>query len=74
MPRSSSDLQRAAPIEDQMRVFRARIAVGAERLGDGLRWQEARGGNRFPHSHGRLEARLRRRTDGRSRFTEEIGP
>jgi uncharacterized protein (DUF952 family) len=57
------------------------LAVETERLGDDLRWEEARGGDRFPHFYGRLLARhvvwsrpLRRGTDGRFRFPEEIGP
>ena len=57
------------------------LAVETGRLGDGLRWEEARGGERFPHFYGRLAARhvlwsrsLRRGTDGRFRFPEEIGP
>ena len=57
------------------------LAVETERLGDDLRWEEARGGDRFPHFYGRLLARhvawvrpLQRGTDGRFRFPEEIGP
>jgi uncharacterized protein (DUF952 family) len=57
------------------------LAVDTERLGCGLRWEEARGGERFPHFYGRLLAQhvawsrpLRRGTDGRIRFPEEIGP
>jgi uncharacterized protein (DUF952 family) len=55
------------------------LAVDPERLGSGLRWEAARGGDRFPHFYGRLAARhvlwsrpLRRGTDGRFRFPEEI--
>ena len=51
------------------------------RLGDALRWEESRRGERFPHLYGRIEARhvvwsrpLARGTDGRFRFPEEIGP
>ena len=57
------------------------LAVETERLGDGLRWEEARGGDRFPHFYGRLAAwhvvwsrPLARGTDGRFRYPEEIGP
>jgi uncharacterized protein (DUF952 family) len=58
------------------------LAVEAERLGRGLRWEEARDGDHFPHFYGgRLAARqivwsrpLARGTDGRFRFPEEIGP
>ena len=57
------------------------LAVETQRLGDGLRWEEARGGDSFPHFYGRLAARhvlwsrpLQRGTDGRFRFPEEIGP
>jgi uncharacterized protein (DUF952 family) len=57
------------------------LAVEADRLGDALRWEEARGGDRFPHLYGRILARhvvwsrpLRRGTDGRFRFPEEIRP
>ena len=57
------------------------MAVETDRLGDGLRWEEARGGDRFPHFYGRLGARhvvwsrpVQRGPDGRFRFPEEIGP
>lgn len=57
------------------------LAVETDRLGDELRWEVSRGGDRFPHLYGRLAARhvvwsrpLRRGTDGRFRFPEEIGP
>ncbi len=57
------------------------LAVETDRLGDGLRWEEARDGDSFPHFYGRLSARhvvwsrpLQRGTDGRFRFPEEIGP
>jgi uncharacterized protein (DUF952 family) len=57
------------------------LAVETDRLGEGLRWEEARNGERFPHYYGRLTAPqiawsrpLARETDGRFRFPEEIGP
>ncbi len=57
------------------------LAVETDRLGDGLHWEEARGGEKFPHLYERLKARhvvwsrpLARGTDGRFRFPEEIGP
>ncbi len=61
------------------------LAVETGRLGEGLdgglRWEEARGGERFPHLYGQLLARhivwtrpLQRGPDGRFRFPEEIGP
>lgn len=57
------------------------LAVESERLGTSLRWEEARGGDKFPHLYGRLAARhvvwsrpLQRGIDGRFRFPEEIGP
>jgi uncharacterized protein (DUF952 family) len=57
------------------------LAVETDWLGDGLRWEEARGGDSFPHFYGRLVAQhvvwsrpLARGTDGRFRLPEEIGP
>ena len=57
------------------------LAVETDRLGERLQWEEARGGDSFPHYHGRLSTRhvvwtrpLQRGMDGRFRFPEEIGP
>jgi uncharacterized protein (DUF952 family) len=56
------------------------LAVQAARLGDGLRWEQARGGELFPHFYGRLAAQhvvwsrpLARGPDGRFRVPEEVG-
>jgi uncharacterized protein (DUF952 family) len=33
------------------------VAIDAERLGDGLKWEPSRGGDLFPHLYGDLEVR-----------------
>jgi uncharacterized protein (DUF952 family) len=39
------------------------LAVGAERLGDALKWEPSRGGDLFPHLYGALQLADVRRVD-----------
>lgn len=55
------------------------LAVDAERLGEGLRWEASRGGDLFPHLYGPLELRhvfkveaLRLGADGRHELPEGV--
>ena len=57
------------------------LAMDAEALGDDLKWEEARGGNRFPHLYREIRLAdvlwvrpLQQGPDGRFRFSEEVGP
>lgn len=56
-------------------------ALEAERLGDELKWEEARGGARFPHLYRPIRLAdvvwvrpLQQGPDGRFRFSDEVGP
>lgn len=57
------------------------LAMDAEALGDDLKWEAARGANRFPHLYREIRLAdvlwvrpLQQGPDGRFRFSEEVGP
>ena len=56
------------------------VVVAADRLAPGLKWEESRRGEKFPHLYGLLElsavlsvTEIRRDSDGRFIFPPEIG-
>ena len=56
-------------------------ALETDRLGDDLKWEEARGGVRFPHLYRPIRLAdvawvkpLQQGPDGRFRFSDEVGP